>query len=43
MVADDIAVARAVERGELETEEHLTHGATERGEGGRIWAATSAE
>ncbi|MEB5262612.1 hypothetical protein RXR81_28035, partial [Pseudomonas aeruginosa] len=28
MVADDIAVARAVERGELETEEHLTHGAT---------------
>ena len=28
MVADDIAVARAVERGELETEEHPTHGAT---------------
>ena len=28
MMADDIAVARAVERGELETEEHPTHGAT---------------
>ncbi len=28
MVADDIAVARAVERGELETEEHPAHGAT---------------
>ena len=28
MVADDIAVARAVERGELEAEDRSTHGAT---------------